>query len=305
MKQAKDSPAGKRQPPKPSYKIQVVGAKRTIFRDVYHAFLRMPWWFGLTVIVVSFLSVNVVFGAAYAALGGVANARPGSFRDAFYFSIQTMATIGYGAMYPQGEAANALVVVEALLGLLITALCTGLVFAKFSQSTGYIAFSHEVAIGPMDGVPTLMIRVGNERGNQIVEATVRITMIRTIKTKEGVIFYRQTDLPLMRERSAAMSRSWTIMHEITESSPLHGYDPERMAREELELMVSLIGVDDTSSQAVHARHQYEWTSIVWGARHADVLTEAPTGDLILDVRRFHELLPTEPTPTFPYPRRSP
>ena len=94
------------------------------------------------------------------------------------------------------------------------------------------------------------------------------------------------------------------MHELGPASPLYGYDPERMAKEELELIVSLVGVDDTSLQPVHARHQYEHPDIVWGARHADILSETPTGDLVLDIRQFHSVIPTEPSETFPYPRKA-
>jgi inward rectifier potassium channel len=212
-----------------------------------------------------------------------------------------MATIGYGAMYPQSTAAHVLVVSEAVLGLLVTGLCVGLVFSKFSQPTGRIAFSHQAVICPMDGVPTLMFRVGNERGNQIVEATIRVSIVRTVRTSEGQTFYRMTDLTLVRDRSPALTRSWNVMHELTPGSPLHGYTPERMASEELELVVSLVGVDDTSYQPVHARCQYEDCDIVWGARHADVLSETPDGDLLLDVRRFHLLVPTQPSESFPYP----
>lgn len=290
-------------PPKQSYQIRVVGAKTTLFRDGYHAFLRLPWWAAFGLIVLAFLAVNLLFGVAYSKVGGVANARPGSVVDGFYFSIQTMATIGYGAMYPQSTAAHILVVIEAVLGLLITALCAGLAFAKVSQPSGRIVFSRQVVIGLMDGVPNLMFRVGNERSNQIVEATVRVVIVRTVTTREGVTFYRMTDLKLVRDRSPAMSRSWNVLHEITEASPLFGYDPERMRQEEMELIVSLVGVDDTSYQPVHARHQYEHDQVIWGARHADILTDIPGGDMILDIRRFHDLVLTEPTPEFPYPRK--
>lgn len=289
-------------PPQPSYQIKVVGAERTGLRDAYHAFLRMSWGISIGVIILGFLSANLLFGAAYALCGGVANARPGSLVDGFYFSVQTMATIGYGYMYPQSTIAHLLVVAEAVLGLLLTALCAGLAFAKFSQPIGRIVFSHYATISPIDGVPTLMFRVGNQRGNQIVEATVHVTMIRTVHTREGATFYRMTDLQLVRDRSPAMSRSWNILHEIRPQSPLDGYDPERMAREEVEFHVSLVGVDDTSCQPVHARHQYEHASVIWGARHADILSEMPGGDLLVDARKFHGLQPTVATKEFPYPR---
>jgi inward rectifier potassium channel len=192
------------------------------------------------------------------------------------------------------------VVTESVTGLLVTALATGLVFSKFSQPTARIVFSRQAAIGPMDGVPTLMVRLGNERANQIVEAIIRVALVRTERTKEGMIFYRMLDLPLTRERSPALSRSWTALHPITPQSPLHGQSPASLAAAEVELFVTVVGVDDTSLQPVHARHRYPSEAIVWGARHADILSEDPDGTLVLDLRKFHHLASTEPTPDFDY-----
>jgi inward rectifier potassium channel len=280
--------------------IRVIGAKRTPFRDVYHAFLRIPWSAAIGLIVVVYLALNTCFALAYLASHGIANARPGSFADAFYFSVQTMGTIGYGSMYPTSPAANAIVVVESVMSLLVMAIATGLVFSKFSQPTARIVFARQAAIGPMDGVPTLMFRVGNERANQIVEAYVRVALIRTERTREGMVFYRMIDLVLTRERSPALSRSWTALHPITEASPLHGQTPASIAAAEVELVITVVGVDDTSLQPVHARHRYTHEAIVWGARHADVLSEDPDGTLVLDLRKFHHLTPTEPLPSFDY-----
>lgn len=280
--------------------VVVVGASRLPLRDIYHTFLRARWSTALGVIVVFYLVINCAFALAYVAVGGVHQARPGSFADAFFFSIQTMGTIGYGAMYPETQAANVLMAIESVAGLLVTALVTGLVFSKFSLSTSRIVFAHHAAIGPMDGVPTLMFRLGNERSNRIIEATVRVAMVRTERTQEGMVFYRMCDMTLTRERSPALSRSWTAMHRIVPGSPLHGKTPRDLKDEEVELFVTVSGVDDTSLQPVHARHKYTDEAIVWGARHADVLSEQE-GKLVLDLRRFHELTPTLRTTEFPYP----
>ncbi len=282
--------------------VTVIGAPRTTLRDFYHVFLRVRWSIALAVMVGAYMALNAVFAVLYMAVGGVANARAGSFWDAFCFSVQTMGTIGYGSMYPSSVAANTIMIVESVASLLSTAVATGLVFAKFSLSSARIAFSRVVAIGPMDGVPTLMLRVGNERGNSILEATVRLAMMRTERLREGTTFYRMIDLPLARERSPAMARSWTVLHPIDEKSPLHGMTPERAARDELELIVTVVGTDDTSLQPVHARRRYVDREIAWGARHADVLSEDAGGNLILDVRRFHDIVPTEPIEGFPFPR---
>ena len=292
--------------PKPSYRVRVVGAKRaTWISDLYHTLLRLPWSATLALVVAAYLTANLAFALVYLVVGGVANARPGSLFDAMSFSVQTMGTIGYGAMYPASRAAQAVVMAESVVGLLATALATGLVFAKFSRPTGRIAFSREAVVTPVDGEATLMFRVGNERGNQIVEATVRVVLVRTVKTREGVTFYRMADVPLRRERSPAMTRSWTVMHTVDAASPLAGLTPADLARDEVEFIVSLVGVDDTSLQPVHARRTYEHHEVVWGARHADVLSEDPDGSLVLDASRFHALEPTEATEAFPYSWRPP
>jgi inward rectifier potassium channel len=290
--------------PTPAPRIVVVGATQATLRDFYHLFLRASWPVALSAIVVSYLALNAIFAAAYLWTGGVANAGVGSFFDAFCFSIQTMGTIGYGAMFPTTGPANVLMIVESVTSLIVTAVATGLVFAKFSRSTARVAFSKTVAVGPMEGVPTLMIRVGNERGNLILEATIRVSLVRTEVTREGVTFYRMHDLNLARERSPAMNRSWTVLHPIVEGSPLLGATPESVARDEVELLVTVVGVDDTSLQPVHARHRYYNQEIVWGARHADILDEQPDGTLIVDMRRFHQVVPTRPIDGFPYPTSS-
>lgn len=291
------------QPTPAATPIRVVGVKKiTPFRDIYHRFLRISWPLALLSIVVVFLFLNAVFALLYLLAGGVQNARPGSFADAFFFSVQTMGTIGYGSMYPATLAGNAIVVCEAVVSLLVTALATGLMFAKFSQSSARIAFSRHATISPWDGVPTLMIRVGNERGNQIIEAQLRVVMIRTERTREGVTFYRMLDLPLTRDRSPAFTRSWSVMHPIAPGSVLYGATPESLKRDEAELLVTVVGIDDVSLQPVHARHTYADGDILWGARHRDVLSELPDGTLLVDVTRFHDVVPSQPTAEFPYPR---
>ncbi len=284
-----------------SYEVRIIGAKR-VYGDWYHVFLRVTWAALIAFISVAFLFLNFVFALLYVAVGGVTNARPGSLVDAFYFSVQTMGTIGYGAMYPASNGANVLVVAESVVSLIVTALATGLVFAKFARPIGRVAFSRNAVVGPMDGIPTLMIRVGNERGNSIVEATARVNLMRTVRTKEGQVFYKLFDLPLLRDRSPAVTRSWTVQHRIDEASPLFGATPESLKTDDAEVLITLTGTDDTSYQPVHARRTYEQNEILWGARHADVLSETPDGNMILDVRRFHEIVQTEPTATFPYPR---
>lgn len=277
-----------------------MGAPRAVFRDFHYRFLRAPWWLALTAIVIAFLLLNAAYALLYLWTGGIKHARPGSFGDAFYFSVQTMGTIGYGDMYPMSGAANTLVVSEAVAGLIVSALVTGLVFSKFSQLRPRVAFTRTITVAPMDGVPSLMFRLGNERGNQIVEAVLHVVMIRTLHTREGMTFYKMIDLPLVRERSQTFTRSWTAIHSITEDSPLYGMTEQEMRKEELEFVVTVVGTDDTSLQPVHARRNYTHRDVVWGARHADILTERADGTLVLDLTKFHDTVPTRATADFPY-----
>lgn len=284
--------------------VVVVGAGAHPLRDAYHSLLKMRWWGVIVSISVAFLTLNAIFASVYLEVGGVEGARPGSYHDAFVFSVQTMATIGYGAMYPKGDAAHACVVAESIVGLVLTALATGIVFARFSRSSGRIVFSKRVCLSPMNGVPTLALRMGNDRSSTIFEAQVRLALVKTEHTTEGMTFYRLQDMKLTRERTPALTRSWTIMHVIDEESPLHGETPESCAEEEIELLVSVSGTDDTSMQPVYSRQRYTFEDFAWGMRLGDVLTELSDGRIQLDVRKFDDVLATEPIPGFPYPRKS-
>jgi len=288
--------------PGADYEIRVVGDFRTPLRDFYHALLHEPWWVTIVAISGAFLAANAIFAGLYLIVGGIAHAAPASFGDAFFFSVQTMGTIGYGTLYPESTAANVLVVAESITSLLLTALATGLVFAKFSRSTARLVFTREAAIAPMDGVPTLSFRVGNTRGNQIVDARIRVVMMRTEKTAEGKTFYRMVDLPLTRDSAISLQRSWAVFHVIDGRSALQGETPDSVIAKEIELQVQVLGLDDVTMQPVYASHQYYTRDILWGARHVDIIHETPEGHLEIDVRKFHDIEPTAPTERFPYSR---
>ncbi|TMA41548.1 MAG: ATP-sensitive inward rectifier potassium channel 10, partial [Deltaproteobacteria bacterium] len=229
----------------------VVGARHTPFSDVYHHLLRAPWWLDLLGVSGLFLLLNLLFALGYVSVGGVAGARPGSLGDHFFFSVQTMGTIGYGVMHPLSAAAEALVTAEVIVGVSLVALSSGILFAKFSVPRARMQFAESATISPFDGVPTLMFRLGNERASQVIEATVRVVLVRTERTSEGVVYYRMRDLRLERDRSPALARSWTVMHPIDASSPLHRATPETLARDEVELILTIVGIDETSAQNLH------------------------------------------------------
>lgn len=267
----------------------IVGAEAHPLRDAYHLLLETSWPNALLLIAVLFLAANALFAAAFMVTGGIANAS-GSFGDAFFFSVQTMGTIGYGGMAPLSLAANVLVVLESVVSLIITALSTGIVFARFSRTTAEVVFSHSLCIAPVDEVPTVAFRIGNDRSNSIFEARISVIFVRTEKTKEGQTLYRMYDLPLVRANASSLERSFTVMHRIDDKSPLHGYTRESCVKDEVEIMVSVSGTDDISLQPVYARHTYFPKDMHWNRRLADVLHERADGKLVLDVRKFHDTL---------------
>jgi inward rectifier potassium channel len=283
----------------PPTRIVIHGEARLRISDAYHAFLIRPWRWVLGAIAGGFLFVNLVFAILYWAFGGVGGAD--GFADDFFFSVQTAGTVGYGAMYPVTRIANVLMVAESVTSLIVTALATGLIFSKFSRSTARMRFSKHVCITPINGVPTLTLRIGNQRGNAIVEALIHVTLSRTEISDEGERFYRQYDLPLTRDRAPAMTRTWTVMHPITEWSMLKDATPESLAAIEAEILVSVTGIDDTSMQNVHARTSYDHQEIAWGMRLADLLRETPEA-FVVDLTKFDDVVPTVATATFPYPR---
>ncbi|HPH65829.1 MAG TPA: ion channel [Kofleriaceae bacterium] len=288
---ASEFPRGTIVLPSAGYKTYIIGAERAYFRDGYHFFLRTSWALSLLLLVAAFLALNVCFAMVYTLVGGIEGAHSGSFADSLFFSVQTMGTIGYGVMHPVSTAAHVAVMAESVVGIIVTALATGLVFAKFARTTARVAFSKHAVICQHDGKPTLMFRVGNQRSNLILEAGARVALSRTERHANGNPFYRLYDLPLVRERSQAVSRGWTIMHVLDDKSMLFGATVESMEQQELELMVSVVGTDDTSMQTVHARHTYAWQDIRVGMRLVDTITEAPSGDMVVDLRKFHDIEP--------------
>ena len=276
--------------------LNIVRKGRVTFSwsDSYHWLLTLSWAKFLTLVCLLYILSNSLFASVYL-LGGncIEKARPGSFGDAFFFSIQTMATIGYGAMYPKTVYANVVVTIEVFLGLVGAAMVTGLAFARFSLPTARVLFSKVAVITPFNGAPTLMFRATNERSSLIVEAQIRVTLIQNQITREGQIMRRFYDLKLLREQTPIFALSWTVMHPIDETSPLYNLTPEILAEEEIELIVTLTGLDEMVSQTIHARHSFTAREILWNMRFVDIFSRAPDGRRLIDYTRFHDVVPVE------------
>jgi inward rectifier potassium channel len=268
----------------------VRGQDHSRWLDVYHAVLTAPWWTFFVVTAGIFAAVNTVFALLYMFdPRGIEHAR--GFWDYFLFSVQTIGSANYTVMLPKTIYANVVVSVEAFFGILNLALITGVVFARFSRPFARVLFSRVAVIAPFNGVPTLMFRAANQRGNQILNAEVAVSLARQMTTTEGIVMRRFEELKLVRSRSPLFALSWTVMHPIDESSPLHGADIDSLYRDQVEIIILLSGRDDTLSDMIYARHSYMPDEILWNRRFVDVLDITPSGRRLLDLHFFHS---TEP-----------
>jgi inward rectifier potassium channel len=214
-------------------------------------------------------------------------ASPGSYLDAFFFSVQTMATVGSGQLYPIGAFANALASLEAFFGLLGFAVAAALVFAKLARPTAKILFSKKAVVHLRDGQKSLVFRVANERNNQILEASLSATLVQTSVTLEGETVRKMSDLRLLRQRTPVFALTWTAVHPLDEASPLYGKSIADLQGGDAEIIVAFTGLDDAFSAAVHARHSYIWDEIEWDRRLEDIISRGESGEVTLDFRKFH------------------
>ncbi len=283
--------------PRDGGRLRVVarGGRRYTGKDIYVHLLSLPWPLLILLIVILYLLANAAFALMYLTLGDVVgNARSGAFTDAFFFSVQTMTTLG-GRAYPVGLAANIVQAGELLAGFGFFALGTAMVFAKFSRPNARVLFSKVAVIAPYDGVPHLMFRLANERGNHIVDATLQLVLVRTFTEPDGAHHRRFDPLSLVIARVPFLQVNWTARHKIDETSPLYGIDLDALRDAEGEIIVSLTGLDESFSQSIHARYSYIAEEIRDGMVFEDIMNMR---DHALEVSydRFHDVKPAgEPT----------
>jgi inward rectifier potassium channel len=285
------APQGKR----PPRRVAVIkGQDRSRFTDFYHLVLTWPWSVFIGVLALVFGAINAIFALAYIAQpGSILHARSGNFWDAFIFSAQTIGSINYSVMAPHTPYANGLVIFESFIGFVYLGLMMSIMFARFSRPTARVVFSNVAIIAPFDGVPTLMFRTANQRGNQILEAEITMTLARTATTREGLVMRRFQDLEPVRRRTSLFALSWTIMHRIDETSPLYGLTRDDMLNGNMEIVILLGGTDETLSDRIYARHSYLPEDIHWDHRFVDILTMHPSGRRIVDLGRIHETTPLD------------
>lgn len=284
----------RRKPQKTSFGATIQaknGSEISRLSDLYYWLLTTSRGYFAASILGAYLGMNTLFAFLYMAAGGIENVRPWNLADCFFFSVQTMATIGYGRMVPISNASNTLVTIEAGLGLFGMAVAASLLFARFTRATAGVRFSKNAVITMFDGKPTLMFRIANKREARINEAQIYLVVAQQRHTAEGYDYRRLFDLKPIRSFSPVFELSWMVMHVIDEESPFYGVTPLDMEETLLAISVVFSGNHEGFQQRVHARYTYTQEMIEWDRRFADLIIRDPEGNIIMDYGKFDELLP--------------
>jgi inward rectifier potassium channel len=268
------------------------GISRFDLRDPYHVAVTLTWPQFLASLFGVYLSVNVVFATLYTVVpGSITNARPGNFIDAFFFSFETLATVGYGEMFPGGIYGHVVSCAEIISGLAFTAILTGLTFVRFSRPRAKFIFANNLVVATHNGQPTLMLRVGNGRPVVLSNARAKLNVLVDETTSEGASFRRAQELHLQRSRIPMFPLTWTLMHTMDEQSPLHGFDQEKFISADARVFFSLEARDPSLSATVYDMRSYPPNAVRFGMRYADAVTISDDGTPIADMTRISTLMP--------------
>lgn len=266
-----------------------VNTEKFDWRDAYQWMLGLSWPQFAAFVAGIYVALNFVFATLYV-IGGdsIAGMIPGSFLESFFFSVQTLATVGYGHMYPHTLYGHIVTTVEIMTGVFLLAVMTGLIFVRFSRPTARILFSKTAIIGLLNGRPTLMVRIGNLRHHSMVEAEFRIMFHRDEPLVEGGDFRYFYNLKLQFDRLATFPAALTLRHAIDEQSPLYGATPESLEVSQAMLIVSVVGIDPVIPAAVQTQRDYLASDIQFGQRFVEIYTSHGDGRLTVDYGRLHD-----------------
>ena len=277
-----------------------VHRRGTTWRDVnaYLYLINVPWPAFLCIIFAAYLAVNTLFALVYYSLGpnelqGVSAATaPAHFLNSFFFSAQTLTTVGYGSISPKGTAASIVAALEAMVGLMGFALATGLLFGRVSRPSARIGYSEKMTVTPyLDGT-SLQFRVVNQRANNLMELEAKV-LFMTVEGPPGQMRRDYRVLKLERHNVFFFPLTWTIVHPIDEHSPLRGKTAQDLERLQAEILILIKGFDDTFSQTVHSRYSYRYDEIAWGTRFVPAFDTDAEGDLVLEVNKVGALAPPD------------
>lgn len=289
-----------RRPPKPraigreEFGLWKLGVPRFDLRDPYHLAVSLSWPWFVASMVGCWLTINLGFALLYVLdPGGVANARPGSFADVFFFSVETLATVGYGVMAPATLYGHIVSAAEIVTGTAFTAIVTGLLFVRFSRANAKILYADDAVITTRNGKPTLMLRLANGRMSIMSSATARLFILLAEETTEGARFRRIHDLHLTQSHLPLFVMPWTLVHVIDHKSPLHGHDAETLAATDVKLFLTIEARDQALAAQVHDIKDYTGEHIRFGMHYADTVTFDDAGQVTADLSRISLLEPDQ------------
>jgi len=265
-------------------------------RDAYHWLLTLHWPQFSAAVFAAYLIINLLFSAGYLLRPHCINGMtPGSWSDAFFFSVETLATVGYGHMYPDTMFGHVVATAEIIVGMFGMAIVTGLIFIRFSRPVARIVFSRTLVLAPFDGKPALMFRVANLRDQAMAEAEFRLMLLRDEPTKEGPSFRRFYQLPLQFDRLISFPAIITIRHIIDERSPLHGCSLADLESGDSRFAASIVGIDTVIPAPVQTHRAYTWKDINVNHRFVEVYHTVDDNALTVDYSRLHATEPISET----------
>ena len=289
---AQHKPVGRRVVRVGTRDFVIEGIVRPIFHDLFHHFMTVSWPRLFVTLAAFFLVFDLLFGFLYYLVPGcIANLNPPGFAGDFFFSVETLATVGYGEMHPETFYGHSVAMIEIFVGLMSLALITGLMFARFSRPRALFLFTKNGVVRPIAGEPTLIFRAANERQNVVQDASARLRMLRDETTEEGFRIRRIVDLPLVRSEHPMFTLGWTIMHVIDDASPLSSETAESLSKSRAVFVLSVSGTDENTGQTLMARGEYSFADIRWNSTFHDILEEAPDGTIHVDYGKFHDIEP--------------
>jgi len=273
-------------------RVLTQGLEANLWTDFYFNAMTVSWPRFFAWLATIFVVLNLVFAEIYS-LGDapVANAKPGSFADLFFFSVETTSTVGYGDMHPASMYGHLVATAENFVGLVLLAVMTGLVFARFSRPRARLIFARNPVITRHNGLLTMMVRIANARNNFISNANAKLWLIRPELSTEGRRLTRFLPLRLERDENPVFALTWTLLHVIDEDSPLYGVNAAEIAASEMNFVVSISGFDETSAQIVHDRHPYPAANVEVGREFVDVVSVGEDGLRRIDYAKLHETRP--------------
>jgi len=271
-----------------------VNTERWDWRDAYQWLLALSWPRFALFIAAIYVTINLIFAALYSLDGNcIAYLQPGSFVDAFFFSVQTLATVGYGHMYPQTLYGHVVTTLEIISGMFGLAVMTGLIFVRFSRPTARILFSKSIVIAPFNGRPALMLRIANLRQRSLVEAEFRIMFSRNQEIVEDDSYRYFYALKLDFERMIVFPAALTLRHTIDEHSPLFGATPQSLEASNATFVASVMGIETVIPAAVQTQQNYTWRDVRFGERFVEIYSELKEGQITVDYGRIHHTEPVQ------------